>query len=165
MTKQEFAEKLALQAGISKATALQAIDCIFSTKAGEGIIATELDAGRRLTVTGFGTFATRGAKQSLVPWWQGTQDKGGQDASDTGTGTCNGAVGVLNTICSQRQGWFHWPPLSLSSHDGGRDGTLTGVGECGSARTPTMTPRGADDGYQRSREVVRRSQGLRLHHT
>ncbi len=59
MTKQEFAKKLAAQAGISKATALQAIDCIFSTKAGEGIIATELDAGRRLTVTGFGTFATR----------------------------------------------------------------------------------------------------------
>ena len=62
MTKQEFAEKLAGQAGISKATALQAIDCIFSTKAGEGIIATELDAGRRLTVTGFGTFATRHSK-------------------------------------------------------------------------------------------------------
>jgi len=62
MTKQEFAEKLAAQAGISKATALQAIDCIFSTKAGEGIIATELDAGRRLTVTGFGTFATRHSK-------------------------------------------------------------------------------------------------------
>ncbi len=62
MTKQEFAEKLATQAGISKATALQAIDCIFSTKAGEGIIATELDAGRRMTVTGFGTFATRYSK-------------------------------------------------------------------------------------------------------
>ena len=62
MTKQEFAEKLAVEAGISKAAALQAIDCIFSTKAGEGIIATELDAGRRLTVTGFGTFATRHSK-------------------------------------------------------------------------------------------------------
>jgi len=62
MTKQEFAEKLAAEAGISKATALQAIDCIFSTKAGEGIIATELDAGRRVTVTGFGTFTTRHSK-------------------------------------------------------------------------------------------------------
>ena len=62
MTKQEFAEKLAAEAGISKATALKAIDCIFSTKAGEGIIATELDAGRRMTVTGFGTFATRHSK-------------------------------------------------------------------------------------------------------
>lgn len=62
MTKQEFAEKLAAQAGISKATALKAIDCIFSTKPGEGIIATELDAGRRMTVTGFGTFATRHSK-------------------------------------------------------------------------------------------------------
>jgi DNA-binding protein HU-beta len=62
MTKQEFAEKLAAEVGISKATALQAIDCIFSTKVGEGIIATELDAGRPLTVTGFGTFATRYSK-------------------------------------------------------------------------------------------------------
>lgn len=62
MTKQEFAEKLAAKAGISKATALQAIDCIFSTKPGEGIIATELDAGRSMTVTGFGTFATRHSK-------------------------------------------------------------------------------------------------------
>ena len=62
MTKQEFAEKLAAEAGISKATALQAIDCIFSTKAGEGIIAAELDAGRRMTVTGFGTFTTRHSK-------------------------------------------------------------------------------------------------------
>lgn len=62
MTKQEFAEKLAAEAGISKAKALQAIDCIFSTKVGEGIIATELDAGRRMTVTGFGTFATRNSK-------------------------------------------------------------------------------------------------------
>ena len=62
MTKQEFAEKLADQTGISKAKAVQAIDCIFSTKPGEGIIATELDAGRRMTVTGFGTFATRHSK-------------------------------------------------------------------------------------------------------
>jgi len=62
MTKQEFAKKLAAQAGISKATALQTIDCIFSTKAGEGIIATELDAGRRVTIIGFGTFKTRYSK-------------------------------------------------------------------------------------------------------
>ena len=59
MTKQEFAEKLATEAGISRAQAMQAIDCIFSTKAGEGIIATELDAGRSVRVTGFGTFTTR----------------------------------------------------------------------------------------------------------
>jgi DNA-binding protein HU-beta len=62
MTKQELAEKLAAKAGISKAKALQAIDCIFSTKAGEGIIATELDAGRHVRVTGFGTFTTRHSK-------------------------------------------------------------------------------------------------------
>jgi nucleoid DNA-binding protein len=62
MTKQDFAEKLAAKTGISKATALRAIDCIFSTKAGEGIIATELDANRSMTITGFGTFSTRHSK-------------------------------------------------------------------------------------------------------
>ena len=91
MTKQEFAEKLAAEVGISTAKALQAIDCIFSTKPGEGIIATELDAGRRVTVTGFGTFTTRAST---------TQDKGRRQACGTGTGACEAAVGVLNTVCS-----------------------------------------------------------------
>lgn len=62
MTKQEFAEKLAAKTGISKATAMRAIDCIFSTKAGDGIIATELDAGRKLTIAGFGSFKPRHAE-------------------------------------------------------------------------------------------------------
>ena len=62
MTKQEFAEKLAAETGISRAAALKAIPCIFSTNPGEGIIATELGAGRNVTVTGFGTFTTRHTK-------------------------------------------------------------------------------------------------------
>ena len=54
MTKDDFAAKLADQTGMSKAGARDVIDCIFSTDAGQGIIAVELDAGRSFTVTGFG---------------------------------------------------------------------------------------------------------------
>jgi nucleoid DNA-binding protein len=59
MTKDEFAEKLATKTDISKSKAHEAIDAIFSTEPGKGIIAVELDAGRAFTITGFGTFSTR----------------------------------------------------------------------------------------------------------
>lgn len=59
MNKTEFAQKLAKKAGISQAKALEVIDFIFSAKSGEGIIATELDAGRKVTIPGFGTFGTK----------------------------------------------------------------------------------------------------------
>jgi DNA-binding protein HU-beta len=62
VTKQDFADKLAKKTDISKAKAMDVIDAIFSTKAREGIIATELDAGRDFTITGFGTFKTRNTK-------------------------------------------------------------------------------------------------------
>jgi DNA-binding protein HU-beta len=59
MTKDQFAEKLAGKTDISKAKAHAVIDAIFSTEPGKGIIAVELDAGRDMTITGFGTFYTR----------------------------------------------------------------------------------------------------------
>ncbi len=59
MTKDEFATRLAKRTGLSKAKAVEAIDCIFGTDSGRGIIATELDAGRDFTLTGFGSFGTR----------------------------------------------------------------------------------------------------------
>ncbi len=62
MTKDEFAEKLASTCELSKAQALHVIDAVFSTKPGEGIIATELDAGRDFALVGFGTFRTRKTK-------------------------------------------------------------------------------------------------------
>ena len=65
MTKDDFAAKLAAQTDLSKAQARDAIDCIFSTDVGRGIIAVELDAGRRFTVTGFGTFGTRNRKARM----------------------------------------------------------------------------------------------------
>ncbi|MDT8342692.1 MAG: HU family DNA-binding protein [Longimicrobiales bacterium] len=62
MNKDDFAEKLAKKADITKAKAREVIECIFSTDPGNGIIAIELDAGRSVTITGFGTFDTRRRK-------------------------------------------------------------------------------------------------------
>ena len=59
MNKKEMAAKLAKQAGLSQAKALEVINIIFSAKPREGIIAVELDAGRKVTIPGFGTFGTR----------------------------------------------------------------------------------------------------------
>jgi len=59
VTKQEFAEKLSGKTDISKAKAIEVIDSIFSTKPGHGIIAVELDAGRKVNITGFGNFTTK----------------------------------------------------------------------------------------------------------
>ncbi|MGH7566178.1 MAG: HU family DNA-binding protein [Gemmatimonadota bacterium] len=69
MTKDEFAENLAKKTDISKSKAHEAIDAIFSTEPGKGIIAVELDAGRDFTITGFGTFSTRSraARQGRNP--------------------------------------------------------------------------------------------------
>jgi DNA-binding protein HU-beta len=54
-----MADKLAGKADISKAKAAEIIDHIFSTKDGEGIIAVELDAGRKVNITGFGSYSTK----------------------------------------------------------------------------------------------------------
>lgn len=62
MTKDDFAAKLAGRTDLSKAKAREVIDCIFGTESGSGIISTELDAGRDLMITGFGTFGTRARK-------------------------------------------------------------------------------------------------------
>jgi len=62
MTKAEMAAKLAAKCDLSQAKAAEAIDCIFATKPGQGIIAVELDAGRKVSIAGFGTFETRHRK-------------------------------------------------------------------------------------------------------
>lgn len=59
MNKSEMADKLADKADISKAKATEVIDHLFSTKDGEGIIAAELDAGRKVNITGFGSFTLK----------------------------------------------------------------------------------------------------------
>jgi DNA-binding protein HU-beta len=59
MNKTEMAQKLAKKTDLTQAKAAEVLDAIFSTKPGEGIIAVELDAGRKLSIAGFGTFATK----------------------------------------------------------------------------------------------------------
>lgn len=62
MNKTEMAKKLAKKADLSEAKASDVINALFGTDPGEGIIAIELDAGRKVTITGFGTFETRQRK-------------------------------------------------------------------------------------------------------
>lgn len=57
MNKSEMAVKLAKKTGVTQAKAAEIVDSIFN--ANKGIIAVELDAGRKVTIPGFGTFATR----------------------------------------------------------------------------------------------------------
>jgi len=69
VNKSEMADKLADKADISKAKAAEIIDIIFSTKPGEGIIAVELDAGRKVNITGFGAYSikSRAARMGRNP--------------------------------------------------------------------------------------------------
>ena len=59
MTKKEMAAKLAKQTDLSVAKATEVLNAIFDASPGKGIIAVELDAGRKVTIPGFGTFSTR----------------------------------------------------------------------------------------------------------
>ncbi len=59
MNKGEMAAKLAAKTGLSKAKSLEVINAIFSAEDGEGIIAVELDGGRKVVIPGFGTLGTR----------------------------------------------------------------------------------------------------------
>jgi len=59
MNKTEMAKKVAKKTGLTQSQAADVVDCIFSSDPGQGIIAVELDAGRRVTIGGFGTFETR----------------------------------------------------------------------------------------------------------
>lgn len=69
MNKSEMAVKLAKKADVTQAKATDIVNTIFGTKPGEGIIATELDAGRKVSIPGFGSFGTkyRGARTGRNP--------------------------------------------------------------------------------------------------
>jgi DNA-binding protein HU-beta len=69
MNKTEMAEKLAAKCDLSKTKAAEIIGCLFDTAPGQGIIAVELDAGRKVDITGFGSFSTkfRNARQGRNP--------------------------------------------------------------------------------------------------
>ncbi|MBW1881293.1 MAG: HU family DNA-binding protein [Deltaproteobacteria bacterium] len=59
MNKKELAAKLAKKVGLSQTKCNEIVNVIFGAKAGTGIIATELDTGKKVTIPGFGTFGTR----------------------------------------------------------------------------------------------------------
>ena len=63
MNKTEMIEKVAKKTGMTIKDSRAAVDAIFSTAPKEGIIATEIAAGRRVQVTGFGTFVQRKRKK------------------------------------------------------------------------------------------------------
>jgi len=63
MNKTELIEKVAKKTGLTLKDSRAVVDAIFSTAPKEGIIATELAAGRRVQITGFGTFMTRRRKK------------------------------------------------------------------------------------------------------
>lgn len=67
MNKSELAAKLAKKVGLTQAKAAEVVHAIFN--ASKGIIAVELDAGRKVTIPGFGTFSTRkrAARQGRNP--------------------------------------------------------------------------------------------------
>jgi nucleoid DNA-binding protein len=59
MNKSDMAAKLAKKTGISQVKAAEVIDELFSAQPGKGIIAVALDADEKVTIPGFGTFATK----------------------------------------------------------------------------------------------------------
>ncbi len=67
MNKSELAVKLAKKTGLTQAKAADVVDQIFN--ANKGIVAVELVGRKKVTIPGFGTFATRkrGAREGRNP--------------------------------------------------------------------------------------------------
>jgi DNA-binding protein HU-beta len=59
VNKTELVEKVAAKTGLTLKDAKTVVDSIFSAIPKEGIIAAELNAGRKVQITGFGTFQVR----------------------------------------------------------------------------------------------------------
>jgi len=62
MNKTELIQKLAKVTGLAQVKAADVVDAIFDCRPGKGIIAIELDKGRKVSIPGFGTFASRHRK-------------------------------------------------------------------------------------------------------
>ena len=63
MNKTELIDALVKKTGMTKKDASTAVNAIFSTVPREGIIATEVAKGKRVQLTGFGTFERRNRKK------------------------------------------------------------------------------------------------------
>ncbi len=66
MNKTEMAEKLANVCDLPKAKAMEVVGALFDTDPGKGIIAIELDAGRKVAITGFGTFDSKSRAKRMA---------------------------------------------------------------------------------------------------
>jgi DNA-binding protein HU-beta len=62
MNKTELTAAVAEKVGLSLKDARATVDAIFSTEPKRGLMAAELAAGRKVQITGFGTFETRKRK-------------------------------------------------------------------------------------------------------
>ena len=65
MNKTEMIQKLSKKTGLSLKDSETAVNAIFDARSGKGIIAVELDAGRRVIIPGFGTFKTVSRKARM----------------------------------------------------------------------------------------------------
>lgn len=63
MNKTELIEKVSGRTGLTLKDARNVVDAIFSTTPKQGIIANELKSGRKVQITGFGTFQIRKRKK------------------------------------------------------------------------------------------------------
>ena len=63
MNKTELVERIAQKTGLTMKDSKNVIDAIFSTQTKHGIIAAELKSGRKVQITGFGTFQVRKRKK------------------------------------------------------------------------------------------------------
>jgi DNA-binding protein HU-beta len=63
VNKTDLIEKVAQKTGLTLKDARIVVETIFNTRARGGIIAQELSSGRKVQITGFGTFETRKRKK------------------------------------------------------------------------------------------------------
>jgi len=62
MTKADLVEKVAQRTGVSLRESRALVDSIFDPDPGVGLIAAELVAGNKVSISGFGTFESRARK-------------------------------------------------------------------------------------------------------
>lgn len=69
MNKKELAVKLASVSGLTQVKAMEVLNALFDSHEGHGIIASELEAGNKVTIPGFGTFLKkeRAARKGTNP--------------------------------------------------------------------------------------------------
>jgi DNA-binding protein HU-beta len=65
MNKTELIDKVAKKTGLTLKDSRGVVEVIFSTSVKDGILAGELAAGRKVQITGFGTFVTRKRKKRM----------------------------------------------------------------------------------------------------